>query len=159
MHLSYYWWIIFKHAVECCQVWWTYGGGHSHLIFRKWLLPCSMCSWSILKTKYLLRRKTLVLSCILIEQTAALDGVRLWDLRKLRNFRSFAPYDQDTPTNSGMNHDFLTLNYQAALAGKQLIPPSSSSELHFELLLELYADTLEYCLHKHASLNDYHFFS
>ncbi|ONK70833.1 uncharacterized protein A4U43_C04F2000 [Asparagus officinalis] len=32
--------------------------------------------------------------------TAALDGVRLWDLRKLKNFRSFAPYDPDTPTNS-----------------------------------------------------------
>lgn len=31
--------------------------------------------------------------------TAALDGVRLWDLRKLKNFRSFAPYDPDTPTN------------------------------------------------------------
>ncbi|XP_072963457.1 pre-mRNA-processing factor 19 isoform X2 [Typha angustifolia] len=32
--------------------------------------------------------------------TAALDGVKLWDLRKLRNFRSFAPYDSNTPTNS-----------------------------------------------------------
>ncbi|XP_073101644.1 pre-mRNA-processing factor 19 isoform X1 [Elaeis guineensis] len=32
--------------------------------------------------------------------TAALDGVKLWDLRKLRNFRSFTPYDSDTPTNS-----------------------------------------------------------
>ncbi|URE40297.1 Prp19/Pso4-like [Musa troglodytarum] len=31
--------------------------------------------------------------------TAAMDGVKLWDLRKLRNFRSFAPYDPDTPTN------------------------------------------------------------
>jgi hypothetical protein len=34
-------------------------------------------------------------------QTAALDGVKLWDLRKLRNFRTFSPYDSDTPTNSG----------------------------------------------------------
>ncbi|KAJ6817044.1 pre-mRNA-processing factor 19 [Iris pallida] len=32
--------------------------------------------------------------------TAALDGVKLWDLRKLKNFRSFAPYDTNTPTNS-----------------------------------------------------------
>ncbi|KAF6988941.1 hypothetical protein CFC21_006358 [Triticum aestivum] len=32
--------------------------------------------------------------------TAALDGVKLWDLRKLRNFRTFSPYDSDTPTNS-----------------------------------------------------------
>eukprot|EP00262_Sarcandra_glabra_P017571 TRINITY_DN6052_c2_g1_i1.p1 TRINITY_DN6052_c2_g1~~TRINITY_DN6052_c2_g1_i1.p1 ORF type:complete len:522 (-),score=80.40 TRINITY_DN6052_c2_g1_i1:264-1829(-) len=32
--------------------------------------------------------------------TAAHDGVKLWDLRKLRNFRSFTPYDSNTPTNS-----------------------------------------------------------
>ncbi|KAK9287764.1 hypothetical protein L1049_016204 [Liquidambar formosana] len=32
--------------------------------------------------------------------TAANDGVKLWDLRKLRNFRTFAPYDSNTPTNS-----------------------------------------------------------
>ncbi|KAM0949366.1 putative transcription factor WD40-like family [Dioscorea sansibarensis] len=32
--------------------------------------------------------------------TAALDGVKLWDLRKLRNFRSFSPYDSNTPTNA-----------------------------------------------------------
>ncbi|KAJ6810043.1 pre-mRNA-processing factor 19 [Iris pallida] len=32
--------------------------------------------------------------------TAALDGVKLWDLRKLKNFRSIAPYDANTPTNS-----------------------------------------------------------
>lgn len=34
-------------------------------------------------------------------QTAAHDGVKLWDLRKLRNFRTFSPYDSDTPTNTG----------------------------------------------------------
>ncbi|RWW27764.1 hypothetical protein GW17_00007791 [Ensete ventricosum] len=39
--------------------------------------------------------------CFGIDQTAAMDGVKLWDLRKLRNFRSFAPYDPNTPTNSG----------------------------------------------------------
>ncbi|KAF8401978.1 hypothetical protein HHK36_012929 [Tetracentron sinense] len=33
--------------------------------------------------------------------TAAHDGVKLWDLRKLRNFRTFTPYDSNTPTNSG----------------------------------------------------------
>ncbi|KAF5181952.1 Pre-mrna-processing factor 19-like protein [Thalictrum thalictroides] len=32
--------------------------------------------------------------------SAAHDGVKLWDLRKLRNFQTFAPYDSDTPTNS-----------------------------------------------------------
>ncbi|OAE19238.1 hypothetical protein AXG93_3507s1090 [Marchantia polymorpha subsp. ruderalis] len=32
--------------------------------------------------------------------TAASDGVKLWDLRKLKNFRSFAPYDAATPTNT-----------------------------------------------------------
>ncbi|KAJ7548824.1 hypothetical protein O6H91_07G028700 [Diphasiastrum complanatum] len=32
--------------------------------------------------------------------TAAYDGVKLWDLRKLKNFRSFAPYDPSTPTNT-----------------------------------------------------------
>ncbi|MQM02086.1 hypothetical protein Taro_034852 [Colocasia esculenta] len=32
--------------------------------------------------------------------TSAGDGVKLWDLRKLRNFRSFTPYDSNTPTNT-----------------------------------------------------------
>ncbi|XP_004497808.2 pre-mRNA-processing factor 19 homolog 2, partial [Cicer arietinum] len=32
--------------------------------------------------------------------TAAHDGVKLWDLRKLKNFRNFAPYDSETPTSS-----------------------------------------------------------
>ncbi|KAL6532448.1 E3 ubiquitin-protein ligase prp19 [Orobanche gracilis] len=32
--------------------------------------------------------------------TAAQDGVKLWDLRKLSNFRTFAPYDENTPTQS-----------------------------------------------------------
>ncbi|KAL9225159.1 hypothetical protein vseg_001112 [Gypsophila vaccaria] len=32
--------------------------------------------------------------------TAAHDGVKLWDLRKLKNFRSFPSPDPDTPTNS-----------------------------------------------------------
>ncbi|KAJ7955473.1 Pre-mRNA-processing factor 19 [Quillaja saponaria] len=32
--------------------------------------------------------------------TAAKDGVKLWDLRKLRNFRTFSPYEADIPTNS-----------------------------------------------------------
>ena len=31
---------------------------------------------------------------------AAHDDVKLWDLRKLKNFRSFELYDQNTPTNS-----------------------------------------------------------
>ncbi|XP_073287985.1 pre-mRNA-processing factor 19-like [Primulina huaijiensis] len=32
--------------------------------------------------------------------TAAQDGVKLWDLRKLRNFRTFSPYEENTPTQS-----------------------------------------------------------
>ncbi|KAK4478230.1 hypothetical protein RD792_017513 [Penstemon davidsonii] len=32
--------------------------------------------------------------------TAAQDGVKLWDLRKLRNFRTFTPYDENIPTQS-----------------------------------------------------------
>ncbi|KAH9681725.1 pre-mRNA-processing factor 19 [Citrus sinensis] len=32
--------------------------------------------------------------------TAAHDGVKLWDLRKLKNFRSFESSDSETPTNS-----------------------------------------------------------
>lgn len=32
--------------------------------------------------------------------TAAHDGVKLWDLRKLKNFRDYGPYDSATPTNS-----------------------------------------------------------
>ncbi|XP_027363333.1 pre-mRNA-processing factor 19 homolog 2-like isoform X1 [Abrus precatorius] len=32
--------------------------------------------------------------------TAAHDGVKLWDLRKLKNFRNFTPYDSETPPNS-----------------------------------------------------------
>ncbi|KAI3469835.1 hypothetical protein Pfo_026498 [Paulownia fortunei] len=32
--------------------------------------------------------------------TAAQDGVKLWDLRRLKNFRTFTPYDENTPTQS-----------------------------------------------------------
>ncbi|KAL3828293.1 hypothetical protein ACJIZ3_017095 [Penstemon smallii] len=32
--------------------------------------------------------------------TAAQDGVKLWDLRKLRNFRTFTPYDENISTQS-----------------------------------------------------------
>lgn len=49
--------------------------------------------------------------------TAALDGVKLWDLRKLRNFRSFAPYDPDTPTNSV---EFDLSGSYLALAGSDM---------------------------------------
>jgi hypothetical protein len=35
-------------------------------------------------------------------QTAAHDSVKLWDLRKLKNFRTLNLYDSDTPTNSGV---------------------------------------------------------
>ncbi|KAJ6719359.1 PRE-MRNA-PROCESSING FACTOR 19 [Salix purpurea] len=38
-------------------------------------------------------------------QTAAHDSVKLWDLRKLKNFRTLNLYDSDTPTNSvGFDH-------------------------------------------------------
>lgn len=32
--------------------------------------------------------------------TAAQDGVKLWDLRKLKNFRSLTPYNNKTATNT-----------------------------------------------------------
>lgn len=32
-------------------------------------------------------------------QSAAADGVKLWDLRKLRNFRTISPYDLGSPTS------------------------------------------------------------
>ncbi|KAG2548600.1 hypothetical protein PVAP13_9KG195000 [Panicum virgatum] len=49
--------------------------------------------------------------------TAAHDGVKLWDLRKLRNFRTLSPYDSDTPTNA-VEFDF-TGNY-LALGGSDI---------------------------------------
>ncbi|CAM6110321.1 unnamed protein product [Calypogeia fissa] len=35
-----------------------------------------------------------------IPMTAAGDGVKRWDLQKLKNFRSFAPYDSSITTNT-----------------------------------------------------------
>ncbi|GAB2245504.1 hypothetical protein Droror1_Dr00000997 [Drosera rotundifolia] len=49
--------------------------------------------------------------------TAASDGVRLWDLRKLKNFRSLAPYGLDTPTNSV---DFDHSGTYLAIAGSDI---------------------------------------
>jgi|UniRef100_A0ACD5TUC9 pre-mRNA-processing factor 19 len=49
--------------------------------------------------------------------TAAVDGVKLWDLRKLRNFRTLSPYDPDTPTSS-VEFDFSG-NY-LAVAGADI---------------------------------------
>ncbi|GAB4843070.1 E3 ubiquitin-protein ligase prp19 [Ancistrocladus abbreviatus] len=49
--------------------------------------------------------------------TAAQDGVKLWDLRKLRNFRSFSPYDSNTATNSV---DFDHSGSYLALAGSDI---------------------------------------
>ncbi|XP_004134043.1 pre-mRNA-processing factor 19 [Cucumis sativus] len=49
--------------------------------------------------------------------TAAHDGVKLWDLRKLKNFRTFAPYDSDTPTNSV---DFDHSGSYLAIAGSDI---------------------------------------
>ncbi|KAK6926561.1 Pre-mRNA-splicing factor 19, partial [Dillenia turbinata] len=49
--------------------------------------------------------------------TAAQDGVKLWDLRKLRNFRTFAPYGSETPTNSV---DFDHSGSYLAIAGSDI---------------------------------------
>ncbi|XP_020094280.1 pre-mRNA-processing factor 19-like [Ananas comosus] len=49
--------------------------------------------------------------------TAATDGVKLWDLRKLRNFRSFSPYDSNTPTNSV---EFDSSGSYLAIAGSDI---------------------------------------
>ncbi|GFZ10713.1 MOS4-associated complex 3B [Actinidia rufa] len=49
--------------------------------------------------------------------TAAHDGVKLWDLRKLRNFRTFTPYDENTPTQcvqenlSGTMYDISSIPF------------------------------------------------
>ncbi|XP_038998633.1 pre-mRNA-processing factor 19-like [Hibiscus syriacus] len=51
--------------------------------------------------------------------TAAHDGVKLWDLRKLKNFRSFELYDQDTPTNSVLILYFVSGSY-LAIAGSDV---------------------------------------
>jgi hypothetical protein len=54
-------------------------------------------------------------------QTAAHDGVKLWDLRKLRNFRTFSPYDSDTPTNAGKKLTFSPYDSDTPTnAGKKL---------------------------------------
>ncbi|KAH7573172.1 hypothetical protein JRO89_XS03G0082800 [Xanthoceras sorbifolium] len=49
--------------------------------------------------------------------TAARDGVKLWDLRKLKNFRSFEFNDTDTPTNSV---DFDHSGNYLAIAGADI---------------------------------------
>ncbi|GLU08226.1 hypothetical protein SLE2022_251500 [Rubroshorea leprosula] len=49
--------------------------------------------------------------------TAAHDGVKLWDLRKLKNFRSFELYDSNTPTNSV---DFDYSGNYLAIAGSDI---------------------------------------
>ncbi|XP_031268543.1 pre-mRNA-processing factor 19 homolog 1-like [Pistacia vera] len=49
--------------------------------------------------------------------TAAHDGVKLWDLRKLKNFRSFEFNDSDTPTNSV---DFDHSGSYLAIAGADI---------------------------------------
>jgi pre-mRNA-processing factor 19 len=50
-------------------------------------------------------------------QTAALEGVKLWDLRKFRNVKTFSPYDSDTPTNTGEELIRLTLIMACGLIG------------------------------------------
>uniref|UniRef100_A0A804QUE9 Pre-mRNA-processing factor 19 n=1 Tax=Zea mays TaxID=4577 RepID=A0A804QUE9_MAIZE len=56
--------------------------------------------------------------------TAAHDGVKLWDLRKLRNFRTFSSYDLDTPTNTGTLYTsrlfYTWCNYQWTLSERTL---------------------------------------
>ncbi|KAL5996893.1 E3 ubiquitin-protein ligase prp19 [Asimina triloba] len=56
--------------------------------------------------------------------TAASDGVKLWDLRKLKSFRSFAPYDSSVPTNAV---EFDNSGSYLALAGSDIsshcLPP------------------------------------
>ncbi|XVE81926.1 hypothetical protein DITRI_Ditri15bG0105500 [Diplodiscus trichospermus] len=49
--------------------------------------------------------------------SAAHDGVKLWDLRKLKNFRSFELYDENTPTNCV---DFDHSGSYLAIAGSDI---------------------------------------
>ncbi|EFN51555.1 hypothetical protein CHLNCDRAFT_140025 [Chlorella variabilis] len=47
--------------------------------------------------------------------TCAADGVKLWDLRKLRNFKSLAPYEEGTPTAAvAFDHSGLYLGVGGA---------------------------------------------
>ena len=39
-------------------------------------------------------------SCRYFLATSASDGVKLWDLRKLKNFRTLAPYEGGAPCTS-----------------------------------------------------------
>lgn len=48
-----------------------------------------------------------VIILCLFFQTAAQDGVKLWDLRKLKNFRSINPYDENTPIQSGLGWKYI----------------------------------------------------
>lgn len=46
--------------------------------------------------------------------TAASDGVKLWDLRKLRNFKSLAPYDAGAATSVAFDNSGLFLGVGGA---------------------------------------------
>ncbi|KAL4190586.1 hypothetical protein AMTRI_Chr07g25440 [Amborella trichopoda] len=64
--------------------------------------------------------------------TAADDGVKLWDLRKLRNFRSISPYDSQTPTNSV---EFDHSGSYLAIAGSDVrVHQVSNVKLEWELI-------------------------
>jgi hypothetical protein len=61
--------------------------------------------------------------------TCATDGVKLWDLRKLRNFKSLAPYDAGTPTAAvAFDHSglYLGVGGSGVLAAGDAVPPLSS---------------------------------
>ena len=89
----------FLSVVKGCNVRGACWTSHCYVLLWKWLLPSSKY-FSINAVHTILNLFGVWYSPITL-QTAAHDGVKLWDLRKLRNFRTLSPYDSDTPTNAG----------------------------------------------------------
>ncbi|KAF9677765.1 hypothetical protein SADUNF_Sadunf08G0141500 [Salix dunnii] len=64
--------------------------------------------------------------------TAAHDSVKLWDLRKLKNFRTLNLYDSDTPTNSGVYYYGYAFPYLYVLPFMASARSNSSYTLYVE---------------------------
>lgn len=69
--------------------------------------------------------------------TAALDGVKLWDLRKLKNFRSFEPYHPNIPTNAV---DFDFSGTYLAIAASDIRTFQTASVKHEWNLIKTFPD-------------------
>jgi pre-mRNA-processing factor 19 len=58
--------------------------------------------------------------------SCAADGVKLWDLRKLKNFKSLAPYEEGTPT-AAVAFDHSGLFLAVGGAGEAGCAPAGAS--------------------------------